>query len=119
MPIEYRQLSDKICFGCNAKELVIVSAKFVLPLYCQSLSRFQFWLQLKCNRLALLQEVLRVGTCKCPLSIVIFQIRLVLAAMQKNWSLLEQNLCLFRIVLLVKLVCIVEFSPALAAVQMQ
>ena len=63
--------------------------------------------------------MLKGGTCKYPLTIVIFQKRLFFAAMQRNWSLLQQNLCFFRIVLLVKLVCIVEFSPALAAVQMQ
>ena len=59
-----------------------------------------------------------VGTFKCPLNIVNCQVRLVLAAMQKNWSLFVQNLCFFLIVLLVKLVCICELSPVLAAVQM-
>ena len=38
-------------------------------------------------------KVLRVGTCKCPLNIMNFQARLVLAAMQKNWSLVLQTLC--------------------------
>ena len=57
--------------------------------------------------------------CMCPLSIVNCQTRLVFAAMQTNWSLLKQNLCFFRIVLLVKLVCIVEFSLVLAADQLQ
>ena len=60
-----------------------------------------------------------VGTRMNPLNIVNFQVRLVLAAMQKNWSLFLQNSCFCRIVLLVKLVCISEPSPVLAAVQMQ
>ena len=60
-----------------------------------------------------------VGTRKNPLNIVNFQVRLDLAATQKNLSLLLQNSCFCRIVLLVKLVCIFEPSPVLAAVQMQ
>ena len=83
------------------------------------MSFLQFWLQLKINRLAFLEKALRVGTCKYPLNIVNFQVRLVLAAMQKNWSLFPQNLCVVRIVLLVKLVSIFEFSPVLAAVENQ
>ena len=76
--------------------------------------------QFKCNRLALLQKVLRVvGTRKNPLNIVNFQVRLVLGGMQQNSSLFLQNSCFFRIVLLVKLVCIFELSPVLAAVEMQ
>ena len=58
-----------------------------------------------------------VGTRKNPLNIVNFQVRLDLAAMQKNWSLFLQNSCFCRIVLLVKLVCIFEPSPVLAAVK--
>ena len=45
MSIEYCQLSDKIGFGCNAKELVFVSVKFVLCSYCVALklvSIFEF-----------------------------------------------------------------------------
>ena len=60
-----------------------------------------------------------VGTCKYPLNIVNCQVRLVLAAMQKNWSLFVQNFCFVRISLLVKLVFIFELSPVVAAVQMQ
>ena len=60
-----------------------------------------------------------VGTRKNPLNIVNFQARLDLAAIQKNWSLLLQNSCFCCIVLLVKLVCISEPSPVLAAVQTQ
>ena len=84
------------------------------------MSFLQFWLQFISNILALLQKVLRVvGTGKNPLNIVNFQVGLVVSAMQKNWSLFVQNLCFFLIVLLVKLVCICELSPVLAAVQMK
>ena len=83
------------------------------------MSFLQFWLQLKINRLALLHKVLRVGTCKDSLNIVNFQVRSVLVAMQKNWSLFAKDLCVVRIVLLVKLVSIFEFSPVLAAVENQ
>ena len=54
-----------------------------------------------------------------PLTIVNFQVRSVLAAMQKNWSLFPQNLYFFRINCRLKLVSIVELSPVLAAVQNQ
>ena len=36
--------------------------------------------------LSLLKSVLRVGTCKYPLNNINFEVRSVLAAMQKNWS---------------------------------
>ena len=81
------------------------------------MSFLQFWLQLKINRLALLHKVLRVGSCKDSLNIVNFQVRSVLVAMQKNWSLCAKDLCFFRIVFPLKLVSIYEFSPVLAAVQ--
>ena len=58
-----------------------------------------------------------VGTCKNPLIIVNCHVRMVLSAMQKNWSLFVQNLCFVLIVFRAKLVCICEFSPVLAAVQ--
>ena len=63
--------------------------------------------------------MLRVSTCKYPLNIVNFQIRLVLAAMEKNWSFFPVKFVFFRIVLLVKLVSIFEFYIVLAAVEMQ
>ena len=82
------------------------------------MSRLQFWLQFISNILALVQKVPRFGTCKNPLNIVNFQIRSVLASMQKNWSLLVQNLCFFRIVFAFKInFYIFEFSPVLAEVQ--
>ena len=48
-----------------------------------------------------------------------FHCILVLTAMQETFPSFVQNLCFFRIVLLVKLVCIFELSPVLVAVQMQ
>ena len=77
------------------------------------------WLQFKINRLAFLEKTLRVGSFKYPLTIVNFQVRSVLAAMQKNWSLFPQNLYFFRINCPLKLVSIFEFSPVVAAVQNQ
>ena len=66
------------------------------------------------------QNVLRVAaTFKYQLNFVNFQGRLVLAAMQKNWSLFLQNLYSLHIILLVKLFSLVELSPVLVAVQMQ
>ena len=96
------------------KDLFLVSAKVVLPYYCFICNMF------KCNRLALLQQVLRVvGTCKYRLNIINFQVRLVLAAMQKQRSLCLQNVFFFHIVYPVKLVFIFEISPVLAAGQME
>ena len=63
------------------------------------------------------EKVLRVGTCKYPINIVNCQVRSVLAAKEKTWSEILQNLCFFRIVLPVKLMSIFEFSPVLAEVQ--
>ena len=60
-----------------------------------------------------------VGTCKNPLNIVNCQIKLVLAAMEKNWSVFPVKFVFFHIVWLVKLVSIFEFSLVLAAVEMQ
>ena len=63
--------------------------------------------------------MLRVSTCKYPLNIVNFQIRLVLAAMEKNLSFFPVKFVFFRIVWLVKLVSVFEFYIVLAAVEMQ
>ena len=63
--------------------------------------------------------MLRVSTCKYPLNIVNFQIRLVLAAMEKNWSCFPVKFVFFRIVWLVKLVSVFEFYIVLAVVEMQ
>ena len=80
----------------------------------------QFSLQFISNILALLQKVLRVvGTFKCPLNIVNFQSRSVLASMQKNWSLFVKNLCFFELFMHVKLLSKFEPSPGLAAVHKQ
>ena len=73
------------------------------------MSFLQFWLQFKRNRLTVLQKVPSVvGTCKHPLNIINFQVGLVLAAMQKNWSFVCEKLVPFHIGLLVKLVSLVE-----------
>ena len=64
-------------------------------------------------------KLFRFHNYKSAIKIVNFQVRWVLAAMQKNWSLFPYNLCVVRIVLLVKLVSIFEFSPVLAAVENQ
>ena len=48
-----------------------------------------------------------------------FQVRSVLAAIQKNWSLFPQSLYFFGINCPLKLVSIFEFSPVVAAGQSQ
>ena len=58
-------------------------------------------------------------TCQYAMNIGAFHCIFVLAAVQKICSSFVQNLCFFRIVLLVKLVSIFEFSPVLAAVENQ
>ena len=85
-------------------KFVLLSYCFCVQNYCESLSLLQFWLQVKCNRLALLQKVVNCSTYKNPLNIVNSQVRSVLAAMQKNWSLCLQNLFFFRIVFACKII---------------
>ena len=98
---------------------MLLSYCFCVQNYCESLSLLQFWLQVKCNRLALLQKVLSCSTYKNPLNIVNSQVRSVLAAMEKNWCVFLQRICAsFVLCLPVKLVSRVEPSPVLAAVQL-
>ena len=80
-----------VSFGCNTKGMSLLNCK----------------------------KVLCCITCQYAMNIGAFHCILVLAAMQKTCSSFVQTLCLFRIVLLVKLVSIFEFSPGLAAIQMQ
>ena len=76
-----------------------------------SLNVLQLWLQYKGDELTLLQKVVCCITCQYAMNIGAFHCIFVLAAVQKICSSFVQNLCFFRIVLLVKLVSIFEFSP--------